>query len=112
MQDRRKARFESLLKEEISNIISREVKNPNVGLVTITRVEVTPDYTKAKVYFRVIPEEKEEETLKALTNSAGFIRHLLKKSIRARIIPSLEFKIDKELKVWERIWTEMSDENI
>jgi len=55
MQDRRRARFESLLKEEISNIISREVKNPNVGMVTITRVEVTPDYTKAKVYFSVIP---------------------------------------------------------
>ena len=112
MQDRRRARFESLLKEEISNIILREIKNPKVGMVTITRVEVTPDYTNAKVYFTVIPEGSEEETQKALRESAGYIRHILKKRIRAKIIPSLDFIFDKDFKIWERIWTEMQNENI
>ncbi len=112
MQERRKVRFEKLLKEEISNIILREVKNPRVGMVTITRVEVTSDYTKAKVYFTVIPEESKEETSRALKESARFIRHILKKKVRAKIIPSLEFIFDKDFKIWEKIWTEMQDENL
>ncbi len=112
MQERRKARFESLLKEEISNIIMREIKNPKIGMVTITRVEVSPDYTHAKVYFTVIPEDKEMETAEALKESAGFIRHILKKNIRAKIIPSLNFIVDEEFKMLGKIWTEMNDENI
>ncbi len=104
MSDKKIERFSELLKEEISSIIMKEVMNPEVGFVTITRVEPTKDFRQATVFFTTYPEDKEEEVKRALESASGFISRLLRKRIRAKAIPSLRFEVDRELKTLEKYW--------
>ena len=83
MPKQRTDRLNSLLKEVISEVIRKDVRNPHVNeLITVTRVEITKDLHHAKVYISVIGNETEKaETIKALQTAAGFIAvTLLKKS--------------------------------
>lgn len=98
-------RLNSLLKEVISHIIKREVKNPNVSeLTTVTRVEITKDLKHAKVYVSVIGDEKQRtETLAALNSAAGFIAVKSSKEVVMRFFPTLLFKIDTTVEQHIRI---------
>lgn len=100
MADKRRVeRLNSLLREVISEVILREVKNPHVSsMVSVTTVSITPDLRYAKVYVNVIgSDEDKEETLKALTRSAGFIGSHSSKKVSLRYFPSLTFILDKSL---------------
>lgn len=92
----RTERLNSLLKEVISDVIKREVRNPHVNeLLTVTRVEITKDLHYAKVYISVIGDDKQkEETLKALQTASGFIAVNSSKKVVMRYFPSLTFKLD------------------
>lgn len=96
MPVQRTDRLNSLLKEVISEVIRRDVKNPHVNeLVTVTRVEITKDLHHAKVYISVIGTEKDKETtIKALTTAAGFIAVNSSKKVTMRYFPELTFKLD------------------
>jgi ribosome-binding factor A len=104
-------RLNSSLKEVISDVIRREVRNPHVNeLVTITRVDITKDLHYAKVYVSVIgtPEIK-IETLKALNSAAGFIAVNASKKVVMRYFPTLTFRLDDSADKLMRIQTLLSE---
>lgn len=94
-------RINSELKRQIAFVIENEVKNPLVkeGMITVTRVNATPDLKYAKVYASVFCEEKEKskDVLNALKSSGGFIRMKLKNLVDIRNIPELIFVLDDSL---------------
>lgn len=92
------------IKKEISTIIQTELKDPRIGFITVTGVEVTGDLSQARVYLSVLGnDEQKEETLKALSRSTGFIRSELGKRIRFRHTPELLFKFDSSIEYGSRI---------
>ena len=100
----RMARVNEELKREISNIINYEVKNSNVtGLVSVTKVKITPDLRYAKVFVSVINSKSIKQTLAGLKAASGFIRSRKKKKINLRITPELVFELDDAMIYGERI---------
>ena len=88
-------RINEELKKEISNVISFELKNPNVtGLISVTKAKITPDLKYAKIYVSI---------MEGLKESAGFIRSQVAKTINLRITPELIFEIDDSLEYGEKI---------
>lgn len=104
MSNYRPRRVADLLKREISDIIFKELKDPRVGFVTITRVNVSADLRIAKVYFSVLSTMGNiEDSLSGLNSANEFVRSELKKRVRLRFIPSLKFIIDDTLDYVEKI---------
>lgn len=94
----RKLRIEELLQRELSTMILREVKDPRVQRVTITRVDVSPDLSHAKVLITVLGAgEPQPDVVEALSHAAGFLRHSLGKRLRLRSVPELRFSYDESL---------------
>lgn len=89
-------RLNSLLKEVISEVIKRDVKNPHVSeLVTVTNVSITKDLHHAKVYISVIGNDlTKKDTLLGLEASAGFIGYTASKKVVLRYFPTLQFVLD------------------
>lgn len=78
---------------DLSEIIPKEVRDPRVGLVTLTGCEVTPDYAHAKVYFTVLGSEPEASAA-GLNAAAGMLRNHLFRRLRIHTVPTLHFEID------------------
>lgn len=98
MASLRPSRVAEEIKKEVSVIIQREVKDPRVGFVTVTGVEVTNDLRYAKVYVSVLGDDEEKERSLAVLNKAkGLVRSEVGKRIRLRVAPEITFKIDKSL---------------
>jgi ribosome-binding factor A len=92
----RHERVAQALKREISNIIHDELKDPRLGFVTITDVELTPDLRYAKVFFSVLGKDQDyKKTQEALDCALGFIRRLIAQRIRLRFVPEITFKEDR-----------------
>ncbi|MFH1269853.1 MAG: 30S ribosome-binding factor RbfA [Candidatus Omnitrophota bacterium] len=92
------------LKREIGNIIQFELKDPRLGFITVTQVEVTPDLRYAKVLFSVLGKEEEhQKTKEALDSALGFIRRLIAQRIRLRFVPEISFKEDRSVEYSIRI---------
>ena len=100
---RRTRQVGELLKEELTDIIRREVKDPRIGFMSITDVEVTTDLRQARVFVSVLHEEEREGTMDALRSAASFIRHHLKPRLRMRQIPFLEFRDDRSMEYAQHI---------
>jgi len=101
---RRVERLNQLLREELSNLIRRELQDPRIGSVTVTGVEVTPDLRHATVYVRTLRSEPPmEETLAGLASAEGYLRGLLGKELHLRRIPELRFEEDRTLDRARRI---------
>ncbi|UCF30076.1 MAG: 30S ribosome-binding factor RbfA [bacterium] len=95
---RRADRVGELIRQELAEILLKEVKDPRVGTVTITRVKVTDDLRQAKVYFGVLDRTTQvEEVAQGLEKATGHIHRLLGKRLRMRIIPRLSFSFDRNL---------------
>jgi ribosome-binding factor A len=89
---RRIDRVEKACREELSEILQREVKDPRVGFVTITKVKVTPDLRHAKVYVSIMGNEEEvENSIAGLESAKGYLRSHLGKHLRLKFLPELEF---------------------
>jgi len=92
------------MKKEMSDIISRRLKDPRVGFVTVTDVEVSGDLQQAKVYITVLgDEDAKAETLKALEKAKGFIRSEIGSRIRLRKTPEIFFEFDESIEYGNRI---------
>lgn len=107
MAKKRIERLNSLLKEVISEVVTREVRDPRISpLITITSVDITNDLQHAKVYISVIgtPEQK-KQTLEALQSAAGYIAIHASKKVVMRYFPSLNFKLDDSVEKHIRIET-------
>ena len=105
----RTARVDELLREEISEVIRREVQDPRIGFVTITDVEVSPDLGHANVWVSVIGSAAErKQTLRALSHAMPFVRGRLGK-LRMRRIPDLHVKEDDSAERGTRVLAILDD---
>lgn len=100
-------RLNSLLKQVISEVVTRDVRNPKVNtLVTITSVDISKDLHNAKVYVSVIGTvEDKKQTLHALQSAAGFISVQASKKVTLRYFPTLTFHLDSAVEEHLRIHT-------
>ncbi len=98
MSKHRPNRLAETLKEEISQLIRVELKDPRLGFVTLTSVEVAGDLAHAKVYISVLGTEDEGKTsLEVLNRAAGFVRTEIGKRIRLRHVPAIVFVYDPSI---------------
>ncbi|WLR43503.1 30S ribosome-binding factor RbfA [Bacillus carboniphilus] len=100
----RATRVAEQMKKELSDIISKKIKDPRVGFVTVTDVRVTGDLQIATVYISVLGDEsKRKETLQGLAKAKGFIRSEVGQRIRLRKVPEIEFEFDESIEYGNRI---------
>lgn len=100
------------MKKELGDIISLKLKDPRVGFVTVTDVEVTGDLQQATVYISVLGDETQREnTLKGLAKAKGFIRSEIGSRIRLRKTPDLVFEFDESIDYGNRIETLLKSVN-
>ncbi len=82
------------IQRDLAQLVARELKDPRVGMITISAVEVTPDYAHAKVYFSLISGDPVETTA-GLNAAAGFLRNGLFKRLHIHTVPTLHFIFDR-----------------
>jgi ribosome-binding factor A len=88
------------IQKEIAVILQREIKDPRLGFVTVSAVEVSRDLSYAKIFVTVLntsDEDKTKQSVQILNDATGYIRSILGKRIRARIMPELKFVVDTSL---------------
>jgi ribosome-binding factor A len=91
----RPERVQEALRQEISRIIQQQIRDPRLGFLTITNVDLTKDLRYARVYFSVLGEEKNKRlALKGLNSAKGYIKALVAERIKLRFVPQIEFRID------------------
>jgi len=91
----RPERVQEAIRQEISTIIQRELRDPRIGFLTITKVELTKDLRYAKIYFSVLGEKKDNAlALKGLNSAKGYIKGVLFDNIKLRFSPEIVFIID------------------
>lgn len=94
---KRSQRVSHLLRDEIADIIMNRVKDPRLGFVSVTEVEVTADLKMAKVFVSILKDEEKELTMEILNSAKSFIRSELAKRLKMRFIPTVEFRIDTSI---------------
>lgn len=86
------------IQRELAGLLHEELKDPRLGMISVSGVEVSRDLAHARVYISVLGgEESVSETLKVLNKAAGFLRHQLGQRMRLRVIPQLRFLYDASL---------------
>jgi len=104
MPSHRHQRVTERIKQELSEIITHQLKDPRVGFVTVTRVKVAPDYTKATVFLSVLGDTAAENTsLRALAHARGHIQTEIARRVRIRRHPEINFKIDEGYKNSQKV---------
>src|SRR5699024_8921967 len=103
MSNIRANRVAEEIKKEMGDIVTRKLKDPRIGFVTITDVEVTGDLQQATIYISVLEKDKKEETLVGLSKASGFIRSEIGKRIQLRKTPEITFEFDEALEYGTRI---------
>jgi ribosome-binding factor A len=98
VQGKRLERVNQLIKEEISAVLQRQIKDPRLGFVTVTEVDTTADLKLARVYVSVLgPEEQWAKSFKALESARGFVWNWLRKHLDLRVTPQLAFRPDRSM---------------
>jgi ribosome-binding factor A len=98
----RKERVAQLIKTEVSEMILKELKDPRIGFVSVTDVDVSGDLRYATVYFSVLgDEEAVKSTIAALKHATGYVRREIGNRLRLRYAPEIRFKYDE---VFQRAW--------
>ncbi|WP_096435365.1 30S ribosome-binding factor RbfA [Alteribacter populi] len=104
MSNVRANRIGEQIKKELTDIIQRGIKDPRVGFVTVTAVDVTGDLQQATAFITVYgDDEKRAQTLEGLSKATGFIRSEIGKRIQIRKTPELFFKFDESIERGNRI---------
>lgn len=94
----RSEHLEKIIKRLISDIIYKEVNDPRIKFVTITRVKLSSNLASAKIYITIFNDkENVRKCLKGLRNATSFIRHEIGKDLELRRTPEIEFLVDKEM---------------
>lgn len=84
------------LKKEISRILQEELKDPRIGFVTVTRIELTGDLRYAKVYFSIFGDEENQKAgEEGIQRATGYIRKLIGERLPLRYVPELSFRLDR-----------------
>jgi len=93
----RQSRLAEQIRRELSNLVQLELRDPRMGMVTISAVDLSRDYSVAKVYFTVLEEDKVKPSKKALESAAGFLRKGLASKLSMRSLPRLTFFHDTSI---------------
>lgn len=102
---KRTDRVAERIKQDLAKAIPL-LKNPDIGFVTVTNVEMSPDLRIAKVYISILPVKGHEDTdlcLDALKHSSGYLQSQIGNSLRTKVIPSLRFYLDKSAETAQHI---------
>jgi ribosome-binding factor A len=103
-QGYRPDRVADQIRAEISVMLAREVHDPGIGFITVTRVEMSPDLLLARVYYTTIGSDSERRaTVKALQRAIPFLKYQIGKRLRLRRVPVLEFFFDKSVEHQARV---------
>lgn len=106
MNKTRMSRVGEEIKKELSVLLQREMKDPRIGFVTVTAVEVTSDLQQAKVFISVFGSaEQREASLSGLQKAKGFLRSEIGKRVKLRHVPDLVFKLDESIDYGNKIDT-------
>ncbi len=103
-------RINEELKKEISHVITFELKNTNItGLISVTKVKITPDLRFARVYVSLLNSKSKTKTMAGLQNAVGYIRGQIAKKINLRVTPDLQFELDESMEYGEKMDKIISD---
>lgn len=102
-------RIADLIQTSLAKTLQREMKDMNIGMVTITDVTVSPDLSHAKIFVSVLPEENAKDTVAALNDETKNLRYLLAQSVKLRITPDLKFIYDDSIIRGNRISSLIND---
>ena len=104
MATKRPERVGNLILEYISQLLSREINDPRIGVVTLTGAEVSNDLKHARIYFStLVARETKEQVLSGLRSATGFIRTKMARELRLRYVPEIEFIYDDTQEKAQRI---------
>lgn len=102
--DARLNRINEELRKELSKLVTFELKNPKItGMVSVTKVKITPDFKFAQVYVSLLNSKNIKKTMEGLKESSGFLKFQIAKTINLRITPELVFELDDSLEQGARI---------
>lgn len=102
---RRTLQVASTIEKAVADVLARGLSDPRVkGLITVTGIEITDDFSQAKISVTIMPEEHEQITMHALAAAAGFIRREAMKHVHLREMPHLRFEVDTGLKNQARVF--------
>lgn len=103
-QGHRPDRVGDQIRQEVTVLLAREVHDPGIGFVTVTRVEVTPDLQLARVFYTTMGTDAERrQTHRALERALPFLRRQVGERLRLRRVPLLQFIFDKSIETQERV---------
>jgi ribosome-binding factor A len=107
----RKQQIESTLQRAITQVLAARLSDPRLegALLSVTRVELTPDLREASVFVSVIPQQRQTLVHAALEHAAGRVAGQIRKAITMRTMPRLHFKIDPTLKNQDRVYDAISE---
>jgi len=98
VQGKRLERVNQLIKEEVSAVLQRQLKDPRLGFVTVTEVDTTADLKLARIYVSVLgPEEQWAKSFQALESARGFVWSWLRKHLDLRVTPEIAFRPDRSM---------------
>jgi ribosome-binding factor A len=92
-----------LIQRELSELVQRELRDPRVGMITITGVDVSPDFSHAKVFFTLLDKAHLQEAAAGLKRASGFLRSQLAKRIKLYTTPELRFEYDESVERGDRL---------
>ena len=92
-----------LIQRELSELVQRELRDPGVGMITLTGVDVSPDFSHAKVFFTTLDPAHVADASRGLKRAAGFLRTQLAKSIKLYTTPQLRFEYDESVERGDRL---------
>ena len=105
MSSQRPGRVQEAIRQEVSKICQGEMKDPRIGFITITKVDLTDDLRYARIYFSILGEDKDKKlALKGLNNAKGYIKGLIADRIKLRFTPEIAFAIDESLEHTKHIY--------
>ena len=94
----RKEKLEELIKRKTADFLLTEIKDPRIGFVSVTKVEISKDFSQAEIGVSVLGGSKDiRKSLEGLNSATGYIQHYLGKEIRIKHIPKIEFHLDSSL---------------
>jgi ribosome-binding factor A len=103
-QGSRPDRVADQIRSEVASMLARDVHDPGVGFVTITRVQVTPDLQHARIHYTALGDDKSRaNTAKALGRASAFLRRQIGSRLRLRRVPEIEFRYDESIEGQDRI---------
>ena len=101
---RRTDRVAEALQELVADLLLREIKDPRIGLITVTGVKVTADLRHARIFFSCLGDEgRRAQALKGLASAAGFVRSQVARKLNLRAAPEIVFEFDPSLETAERV---------